>query len=296
MIFDLDRLHQYIPNRKDAELKSVFRSNTFFPYLIFCFENRYLVEGYKRKSHLRSTERRQSEQQQPLERWHHICYQALKGHYKKNDSSQLLILLMQSFEEDYASKLDKKSQEYSHIYRFLRQLMQGMIPADLPVTSSFLLLAFLDNLCQLAEQHRTADDEKLVQQLFHAFSQQESNKTTTGEESEQDGDELQVSLAFFDRLSDERLEKHIKAAKFILKEAVESGDQSAGQLNSLEDPGVLLLVQDRKQNPLHHYSNLPKIQMIKECFNPLKVPVVELRRQHRHLIELLKSNLDDTTI
>ena len=163
---------------------------------------------------------------------------------------------------DLMQRYSLNSAKYGSIYNFLKELMEGKYPSKLTAYDSIVFLSLIDTLTSFIENQNLATFKESFLQLYTQLNEQlRSKQIKKGSDNELE------YLSYFQQIEPNKLKTDIQLATSQLSS---SSNLLTQQNNQQSNQQVNL---SKNQNPLYQYSQLPRIQKIKECFNPLGISV-----------------------
>lgn len=225
-------------------------------------------------------DRRRDQEKLPLVRWKRLLDLNLPSFFKKDDYSALLVSILRQFQVEHMQNPDHKS-EMSDVYLFLSELAEGKYPAALSGSSALVLLSLLEGLSELIESDpRAAENSRLVLELFDKNSRIFQKIFLSKDVEAPDINEF---LQYFDSISKDRLKQDLNKAK----------QQLANEIKRTPNQSEAL---SKEENPLHYYAMLPKIKRVQRCWNPLEVPVHDLKQQHESLVQNQSTDAESDSV
>lgn len=223
---------------------------------------------YERKSKLRKENNDLEET--PLELWYSLVNHFVRSQIKKEDSSLLLIDLM--------NKYANESNKFSKIYNYIKELMEGRYPSKLDAYDSIVLLCLIDTLTDFIGNQNLSALKDYIIKIYKQLNEQHSELNINQRANRRTNEQNLEYLKFFQEIDPNKLKSDIKLASAQLTEMSEQLNvQSDQQVNDCEKLS-------EQQNPLYHYNQLPRIDKIRECLNPLGISIEILKDLHSKVV------------
>lgn len=198
------------------------------------------------------------------EDWFKIVHGSVPFSVKRSDLSTSLAKIISNISEDIAEPMESEDNpcsnkvDYKAIYEFLGQLSNNKYPKGLRKRESLALLSLVDNLVNMVEDFDTGSEEDYIKS-GHWWKSDDSGSNVTKSSQQSSIDRPTSSRQDIER-TDERPTAIEKS-----NPDMPSSDPSRGD-DSFDD-----------------YFDLPKIRKVRECLNPLKVPIHLLLEEHHTL-------------
>lgn len=224
------------------------------------------IEKYKIKGHRHGLKRRtgsdQSQHRTSLEQWFKLVHASMKPQAKKDDLSRGLIDAMRHLADD-------SSEKYSNVYAYISDCLEGKYPRELEGEDILVMVSLLEDLNAYITKHGFADVKTFLSNLKLGSSSLPPPEPSV--ESASQGNALIVSDSVSSgQPTDENVNRQSRQGRNSSETFSHPSPESAKGL---------------MRKYIEESRSLPKLRKVKECLNPLNVPVSLLRQQTEQLNE-----------
>lgn len=240
--------------------------------------NRYCVDIYNRRGHAKITEDEKDQQKSEsgheeedsesqldpssvrCENWFKVVYGCVSFNSKRSDLSNCLTKIVAKMADQVDNQMEIDDEEedndgvdYKAIYHFLAHLFANKYPKELEKREALVLLSLIENLTNNIHDIDTTSEESVIKSA--SWWKTEDSENTAN------------------NLVKQSLPSH------------QTDDNTAHQAKrpTEDNPMSCSSLSEEEESSLTSYFDLPKIRKIRECLNPLKIPVNLLANEHRLL-------------